>query len=734
MASELLSPAGDFQTALAAFDAGADAVYCGLHNFSARRFAQNFSFDELRQLMRVAQARGKKVYVTVNTLVEEAEVESICEQLAVLEDIHPDALIVQDLGIARLCRLYFPGLTLHASTQLVAHNLEGVTALGKLGFTRVVLARELSLDEIAFIAQRCGKIELECFIHGALCYSVSGLCLFSAMEKGRSGNRGACAYCCRQAQTDSQGHQTFPFSMKDLRLGEDVCKLASLGVASLKIEGRMKSALYVASVTAYYRQILDGSVDAAQKVTEADLETVFSRRTTELYFNGAQKPDAPIDPTSLGHIGTPIGILKRITKDREGRSWLRFHTSRALEKHDGLQFASSDGGKPFGLGIQAMRTALSRRLVCEVPANSDVEIEWPEETDKREMPRPGATIYCSMSNAVKRRFQSRPYRPEDYLGTQAVSAICEITPTGVSLKTSDGAISASIEVALTPARSPEKTVTAVTTALMRLGGTDYTLSDLKIIDDLHLFVPPALLNELRRQFVTALDAARAEVSRQHLAAALNDAPEANVTFVVPEKSLRIRVGQTIPTPTAWDEVVVAITTETTEADLPHVDGLNLRLALPVWTREEGMRALRLAVKRLIHAGFLKWEVADLATLQLVQSCGIDDITADWTLYVANVSACAALTDLGVRRFVASPENLDANHRALAESGFTVAFLKQQTTPLFMSPTEPAGRPSADSRYEVQKLGELWVTADRCPRHFNVPVGAPTRVDLSWDLS
>ena len=214
---ELLAPAGDFQTALAAFEAGADAVYCGLADFSARAFATNLTLEELERLLAYARggknaecrsavrdsgdaefrSREKKVYVTFNTLLDEDRFDAAIEALARLEDIGPDGVIVQDLGVAKLIHDHFPGLQLHASTQLVAHNLEGVLALGELGFTRVVLARELSVEEIASIAKRCGDIELEVFIHGALCYSLSGLCLFGALEKSRSGNRGKCPYCCR---------------------------------------------------------------------------------------------------------------------------------------------------------------------------------------------------------------------------------------------------------------------------------------------------------------------------------------------------------------------------------------------------------------------------------------------------------------------------------------------------------------------------------------------------------
>ena len=400
MSVELLAPAGDFDTARAAFAAGADAVYCGLPEFSARAYATNFSLADLRSLMRLARAEGRKVYVTFNTVVDEADIPEALRQLSALDAVRPSALIVQDLGVARLCRTYFPDLALHASTQLVAHNLEGVLALKELGFTRVVLARELSAAEIATIAKRCGGLELESFIHGALCYSISGLCLFGAMEKDRSGNRGKCPYCCRQAYADAEtGERRLPFSMKDLRLGADVRKLVEAGVVSLKIEGRMKSALYVASVVKYYREILDG---APRTVSEADLETVFARRTTGLYIDGA--PAEPvIDPVSLGHLGTPVGTVKRVTKDREGLAWLRFHTTRALEKHDGLQFAAKDGGKPLGFGIAQMRPAISRMPVFEVAAGTDVEVLLPDAADFAQI-RPGDAVYCSMSNAVRRAF------------------------------------------------------------------------------------------------------------------------------------------------------------------------------------------------------------------------------------------------------------------------------------------------------------------------------------------
>lgn len=762
MNAELLSPAGDFETALAAFDAGADAVYCGLSDFSARAFAKNLSDGELANLVACARAKGRRVYVTFNTLLDEDQLEGAVEVLARLAEIGPDGLIVQDLGVAKLVREHFPELELHASTQLVAHNLEGVLALKERGFRRVVLARELSLAEVTTIAARCGarkiaadgrpELELEVFVHGALCYSLSGLCLYGALEKGRSGNRGKCPYCCRQgipradgpaSANDAEG-VAYPFSMKDLRLGADARKLVEAGVTSLKIEGRMKSSLYVASVTRHYRDILDG---ARARVSPADLETVFSRRTTELYFNG--RGASPIDAASLGHLGTPIGTVKRVTRDRDGRAWLRFHTARGLEKHDGLQFDAVDAdGRHFGLGIVEMRQAISRRPVFEVNAGVDVEILLPE--DGQDGPselvsalKPGMTVYCSMSNAVKRLFPTPSFRPSDYAGGCAVDVTVTLAKDGLTAsgvvvgKGNRDSAGAAVDgrvflpLSLDAARAPEKTVAAVEKAFAKLGGTGYRLGHLTVEDPEGLFAPPAALNDARRDLVEKLDAARDRARQERIARATAafeaiEGPGASAAVA----RVKVRPGQKLPTGD-WDEVIVAINADTAD-ELPpeRPNAPAIRLALPVYTAEPSFNRLRSAVKRLLRGGYAKWECADLATLRMLRALGVTDITADWTLAAFNALALSELAAGGVTRFVASPENGRENLQYLAESGFAIEFLTQQSTPLFLSLTEPAPY-SSESVCTFRKDG-LWVTTKRVPRTFDVPTGVATRLDLSWE--
>ena len=761
---ELLAPAGSFETALAAFQAGADAVYLGLDAFSARAEAVNLSVAQLRDLLAWAHPRDRKVYVTFNTVIDDADLPAAVERLALLDELRPDGLIVQDLGVARLVRTHFPALPLHASTQLVAHNLEGVLALKELGFTRVVLARELSLEEIRTITRRCGT-EIEVFVHGALCYSLSGLCLFSAMEKNRSGNRGKCAYCCRLSYTDADGAKTLPFSMRDLRLDDCLDVLKDTGVASLKIEGRMKSPLYVASVTSHYRQLLDG---VPVTTTRADLETVFSRRTTSLYIHG--EPDDPIDPTSLGHLGTPVGTVKRLTKDREGRSWLRFHTNRALERHDGLQFAVT-GEKPFGFGIDEMRLAISRKPVFDVRAGSDIEVRVPDDRIADMPSLANTTVYCSASNEVKRRFPVPSFRPSDIVSGTPIDLTVTLAPNGVSVQTlplGEAAsrhftgttgilpventrttgilpVAAATTTSLPPAQHPERTLAAVEKAFSRMGGTDWSLRNLTLIDPDHLFAPASLLNDLRRELVERLDAARDVARAQKIAAALETPPSGSdraCRGLPVQTILKQRLDQPLPADAAhYDEIVVSIghlTGRTVETALTPFAELPVRLALPVFTHERDVNALRTTVKHLVRAGFTRWEASDLATLRLLRQAGVSDITSDWTLYAFNRAALATLADLGITRAVASPENSPENLDFLAHSALPVEFLEQQSTPLFISLTPPAAADTTcltdreGDTFTVFPLDGLWITTRTLPLRFTPPAEAPRRLDLNWD--
>ncbi|MBO5009588.1 MAG: U32 family peptidase [Clostridia bacterium] len=278
---ELLAPAGSFDALVAAVEGGADAVYVGGKRFGARAFAKNFDNDELTRAVRYCHIHGVKLYVTVNTLVLDLEMKEVVEYAAFLWKIGVDALIIADLGAIREIRRYVPLLPLHASTQMSVHNSFGADEAAALGCERVVLARECSLADITEITAK-SKPEIEIFLHGALCVCHSGQCLFSSMVGGRSGNRGECAQPCRLPFAGGK----YPLSLKDLSYAAHIPALIESGVASLKIEGRMKSPTYVYTVTSIFRRLLDEGRGATAEEWEA-LKRAFSRGGfTDGYLKG----------------------------------------------------------------------------------------------------------------------------------------------------------------------------------------------------------------------------------------------------------------------------------------------------------------------------------------------------------------------------------------------------------------------------------------------------------------
>ena len=278
---ELLAPAGDMECLLAAVAAGADAIYVGAKSFSARAYAKNFDIDELARAVVYCHLHGVKLYVTINTLLYDREIESAVSLARELYAIGVDALIVADLGLVRCLRRAVPELELHASTQMSVHNSLGADEAHALGCTRVVLARELSGDDIKSVTEEC-RPEVEIFLHGALCVCHSGQCLFSSLVGGRSGNRGECAQPCRLPYNGGK----YPISLSDLSLSRHIPKLIEAGVASLKIEGRMKSPSYVYTVTSIYRRLLDER-RGSTPLEERELARAFSRgEFTDAYFRG----------------------------------------------------------------------------------------------------------------------------------------------------------------------------------------------------------------------------------------------------------------------------------------------------------------------------------------------------------------------------------------------------------------------------------------------------------------
>ncbi|MBQ2601443.1 MAG: U32 family peptidase [Treponema sp.] len=322
--TELLAPAGNVEALDAAIGEGADAVYLGLKSFNARLRSSNFAWREFEAAVQSVHRQGKKIYVTVNTVCEEHETERLYRFLSYLNRVGPDGLIVQDFGVVRMCQEFFPNLQIHASTQMNVESAAAANELYRQGLSRVVLARELGLEEIKAVKEST-KAEIEMFVHGALCVSESGLCLFSSFLGGKSANRGMCTQACRRyytAETPGGDSQGYYFSPCDLQLIDHIPDLMKIGVDSFKIEGRMKSAEYVGAVTAAYRYVMDhwesdrkGAIAEGKRI----LSTDFARSKTDYWYgfdteaSGVESAGGKIlNPNQAGGTGIYLGKINEL--------------------------------------------------------------------------------------------------------------------------------------------------------------------------------------------------------------------------------------------------------------------------------------------------------------------------------------------------------------------------------------------------------------------------------------
>ena len=336
---ELLAPAGSMEALQAAVQNGADAVYLGAGAFNARMGARNFTMDELSEAATYCHVRGVRLHLTVNTLVTDRELPQAAQLLSDAARCGVDAFIVQDLGMVSLCQQAAPGVALHASTQMSLHNLEGVRQAQRLGFSRAIVAREISQENLRAVC-RSSPIEIEVFAHGALCMCHSGQCYFSGMVGQRSGNRGRCAQPCRLPYGFGRFEHKYPLSLKDNCLLGRVQELDALGVRSLKLEGRMKRPEYVAIVTDLYRRAIDGAPITRRDLTR--LEEIFSRGFTEDYYRGTPGPQMFGTRPEGEH--PPAALLSEARASYEGaerqRTQVRFYV--LVRKNEPAMLAVED--------------------------------------------------------------------------------------------------------------------------------------------------------------------------------------------------------------------------------------------------------------------------------------------------------------------------------------------------------------------------------------------------------
>lgn len=471
----LLSPAGNMECLKSAVSAGCDEVYFGGQQFNARQGAGNFSIEEMKEAVRYCRLHGVKTCLTVNTIVKEEEWEAFTQAMDAMAATGIHAIIVQDMGVAQYVHTHYPQIELHGSTQMSIHSLEGALYLQQQGFQRVVLARELSLEEVRYIRERC-SIELEVFIHGALCYSYSGQCLMSSLIGGRSGNRGRCAQPCRLPYRGEDGKERHLMNLKDMCSLSLIPELIDIGVNSLKIEGRLKGPEYVYGVTDAYRKALDNvlaDIDSEKK----KLAQLFNRGGfTEGYWT--QNPHM-IESGSPKHQGIRIGSVQGFRKGQ-----ILIDSDVELHPLDVIEIRTD---KPPYPSYQLQKKNLDKHG-CWITVEGAV--------------RKGMDVYRLIDHELVREFASQHDAnpiPIVICGDFHIDKPAVVTAIyNHETVTAEGMI-------ISAASGRPMTEEDLKKQLTKTGGTPFTVSECYIAADDHLFIPVSALNALRREVLTKLE-------------------------------------------------------------------------------------------------------------------------------------------------------------------------------------------------------------------------------------
>jgi putative protease len=507
---EVLAPAGDMEALRAAVDAGADAVYFGLAQFNARARAKNFEDGALEQALRHLHDYGVRGYVTLNTLVFDDELAAIERAIRRCADAGADALIVQDLGVAALCRRIAPQLPIHASTQMTCTDAGSVELARSFGASRVILARELSLDEIAHIARET-SVELEVFVHGALCIAYSGQCLTSEAIGGRSANRGACAQACRlpyelivDGEKRDLGDRAYLLSPEDLAADRLVPELAKIGVRSIKIEGRLKDAAYVAAVTRLYKQatLALSEPPAAHEETRQLALQMFSRGSGPGFLQGVDHQRL-VEGRSCDHRGLLLGTC-RGARTVGGRTHLVADLDMQVSRGDGILLEGGFAGDgELGGRIWALRDTEGREI--EQARQGMRVLLWlgPDKTIKQV--EPGRRLWKTSSppaeRAVLEAVRAEPRRVQ--LSMRIVAQIGEHPI--IEARTESGVhASVTVDAVVEAARSAPLGEAELRDKLGRLGGTPFVLEHLEVSWPERATLAISSLNRARRDLVEHL--------------------------------------------------------------------------------------------------------------------------------------------------------------------------------------------------------------------------------------
>jgi putative protease len=738
---KLLAPAGSKEAFKVALLMGADEIFLGLKQFNARKRAENFSLEELEELVPLASQYGCKILVTVNIVIQQKELDALVPFLDRLEKIGIGAVIVQDLGVARLIQKNFPNLRMHASTQLAIHNHHGVEEAIRLGFKRVVLAREMTLQEIRKIRSVYSSdvIELETFCHGSLCYSYSGLCFFSGAEGGRSGNRGECAYTCRKPYKilSEPGHG-FLFSMKDLDTVDMLDEFVKAGVDSLKIEGRKKDAQYVATTVKRYREALDrlqGKKETAGKrfkgaaalfdILDEGRFFSYQRSPTTLFFKNRYEENV-IDLNSPTHQGVELGEVKRVEKRK-----IYFDSLLSLEAHDGVRIESKNPlyhARPqHGEQMLSNTMGLMNRYENKEISFSVEEIFVGDKRlfshpGKRELglmlpkgsyiPSVGDKIFKTRSNALKRAVDQLLGEPLKKVASRETLNL-EVNwdeKTGTFLfKVSKGAkelFQLVKECTLMPSPSEEGLRQSFIDVFQLLGEIKTSL-EIKVLQiPPFTFVAKSVLKEWKRELVEALRGLESlyqplqfkDVPKDGAGlAGVQNHPQPKWILKIDREELSPFLdleGEMLP-----DEVIFEPKKAFLEKSGPallerlvesaRTKNILLRVALPLILRSWDEPYIRSMIRYALDLGVRHFECPNIGALSFLnkEACGIPlDISADFAIYALNAQAITQLKEMGFSQATFSIEDDKENIFELLNQGVQ-PFMKMilyKDIPLFIA--------------------------------------------------
>jgi len=491
---ELLSPAGNMETLIAVINNGADAVYIGGEEFSARAYAENFDRKKLKEAVSHCHLYGVKLYVAVNTIIFENEIEKCLSYLKYLYEIDVDAVIMQDIGMINLTHKLIPNLEIHASTQTNTHNDECLKFLKEIGVKRAVLAREMDIESIKNLKT---DIDIEIFIHGALCVSYSGRCLFSSLNGGRSGNRGRCTGSCRLPYTiykdGKKQNIKYPLSTKELCTANKIEEILKLNVSSLKIEGRMKSPEYSGYVTKVYRRLIDDYYSGKEaKVTEEELinlKKLFNREFT----NGYLFSDNIYNTSSSNHLGYPLGKCINVTKNK-----IYIKLTDTLNMEDGIRFVNSNKGMIAGKIYDKKGKLVNHINQGEIAVvDNKVNLKTNDIVSK--------TIDRKLLKNIK-NIKDKKIKISFYLEA------LEGKP--LTLTLTDGIFFISGEsIVLEKAIKKPTTNIEIKEKLSKLGSTPFEIKNIKIKTN-DVFIPLKYLNDLRHKLIQKLIELRSNTNNQ----------------------------------------------------------------------------------------------------------------------------------------------------------------------------------------------------------------------------